>query len=218
MIQFTPIVNLPYPNRIQLVASTALSYLLPLSSAGALGSFDPRRDVSVYVDGARVTVRTFTFDAVNNRYLLYTDVPFNVQGVVQVSHSMPSPPFIFLSGQTLPGFTVAAIYSANPDDLISSATLTAQPTNALAGAPIQLFWTSSNVDSVRIVGGGFDSGLISTTGFGSCIISAGLAATATLTLTGFNNSISVCSSMATVTIGNFQAIGFGVGFGASFAS
>ena len=83
--------NGPYPNRIQLLLAPVLG---PFIQNGPLGAFDPRRDLEVYVDGKLIPVQTFSFDANNNRYLLFMDQAINLQGVVQVVHHMPSPPFI----------------------------------------------------------------------------------------------------------------------------
>ena len=84
--------NAPYPNRLQLILDDITG---PFLQSGPLGQFDPRRDLEVYVDGALTPIRTFTYDYVNNRYLLYTQSPFNLQGVIQVVHHMPNPPFAF---------------------------------------------------------------------------------------------------------------------------
>ena len=85
--------NLPYANRIQLLLE---SYPGPLIQNGPLGQFDPTRDLEVYVDGDLQTVHSFTFDVENNRYLLYMETQFNLQGVIQVLHHMPNPPFMCL--------------------------------------------------------------------------------------------------------------------------
>jgi hypothetical protein len=82
--------NAPYPDRIQWILN---EYTGPLAQNGPLGSFDPRRDLEVYVDGQLIAVHTFSFDTVNNRYLLYMDSAINLQGVIQVVHHMPNPPF-----------------------------------------------------------------------------------------------------------------------------
>jgi hypothetical protein len=83
--------NAPYADRIQILLAPVLG---PFTQNGPLGDFDPRRDLEVYVDGERVAVRTFAFDANNNRYLLYMDKQINLQGVIQLVHHMPSPPFV----------------------------------------------------------------------------------------------------------------------------
>ena len=82
--------NGPYLNRIQI---SCYPFIGPFSQNGPLGNFDPIRDLEVYVDGVRVTISQWAFDASNNRYLLYTQKQINLQGVIQVIHHMPSPPF-----------------------------------------------------------------------------------------------------------------------------
>jgi hypothetical protein len=84
--------NAPYPNRIQLVCTPLIG---PWIQDGPLGQFDPRRDLSIYVDGVLQTVTTFSFDQPNNRYLLYMANAINLQGVIQIVHHIPSPPFVF---------------------------------------------------------------------------------------------------------------------------
>jgi hypothetical protein len=93
--------NAPYPNRIQWILGD--SYTGPLTQIGPLGAFDPRRDLRVYVDGTLVSVRSFVFDLPNNRYLLYMSQNINLQGVVQVIHHMPNPPFM-CSGSPITDF------------------------------------------------------------------------------------------------------------------
>ena len=84
------ITNSPYPNRIQILCTP---YIGPFVQAGPLGLFNPARDLDIYVDGVQQIVQTFSFDQNNNRYLIYLSGSFNLQGVVQVVHHMPSPPF-----------------------------------------------------------------------------------------------------------------------------
>jgi hypothetical protein len=84
------ITNQPYPNRIQWILE---NYHGPFTQVGPYGDFDPRRDLEVYVDGVLTPVSSFVFDSVNNRYLLYMDREINLQGVIQVVHHMPNPPF-----------------------------------------------------------------------------------------------------------------------------
>lgn len=91
------VTNAPYPNRIQYL----IDGMGPIFQDGPYGNFDPRRDLEVYVDGVLTSVRSFTFDSLNNRYLLYTENAFNLQGVVQVVHHMPNPPFQY---SRTPGF------------------------------------------------------------------------------------------------------------------
>lgn len=82
--------NAPYPNRIALYLAP---YVGPFFQNGPLVTFNPIRDLQVYVDGTLQTIQTWSFDSVNNRYLLYLNQAFNLQGVVQVVHHVPDPPF-----------------------------------------------------------------------------------------------------------------------------
>ena len=82
-----------HADRIQIFCTP---FLGPFTQIGPLGTFDPRRDLVVYVDGDLVPVRGFFFDSTQNRYLLFMDRTINVQGVIQVVHHMPSPPFVGL--------------------------------------------------------------------------------------------------------------------------
>ena len=106
-------VNLPYANRIQLLLE---SYPGPLIQDGPLGAFDPSRDLEVYVDGDLQKVGTYAFDIENNRYLLYMETQFNLQGVVQVFHHMPNPPFICL-GSSIGFGVVLGEYFGGADPL-----------------------------------------------------------------------------------------------------
>src|ERR1017187_758873 len=111
--------NAPYPNRIQWMLG---EYVGPFVQNGPLGSFDPRRDLEVYVDGALIPVRSFTYDATNNRYLLYMSQNINLQGVVQMIHHMPNPPFGFTISSSpptvvlLPSFALIGIYNVAGDE------------------------------------------------------------------------------------------------------
>jgi hypothetical protein len=90
--------NQPYPNRIQLVCTP---FVGPFVQDGPLGAFDPRRDIEVWIDGVLTPVQTFTFDVANNRYLLYMSAAFNLQGVIQLVHHVPDPPFSFQTNPPL---------------------------------------------------------------------------------------------------------------------
>ena len=103
-------VNTPYPSRIQLWLGTLIG---PLTST-ALGGFDPTRDLEVYVDGTRLRMQSGTFDSQMNRYVLFATTTFNLSGVVQVIHHMPSSPFVGSTG-TLPGFALIATLSTLGD-------------------------------------------------------------------------------------------------------
>jgi hypothetical protein len=86
--------NQPYPNRLVI---TCAPFQGPFVQDGPLGEFDPRRDMTVWVDGQRIAVQTFAYDLANNRYVLYMASPFNLRGNIQVTHHMPDPPFSFQS-------------------------------------------------------------------------------------------------------------------------
>ena len=96
MADMTVETNAPYPNRIQWILGS--HYAGPFVQNGPLGSFDPRRDLEVYVDGILVPVQSYTYDPINNRYLLYMSRNINLQGVIQVLHHMPNPPFGYTIG------------------------------------------------------------------------------------------------------------------------
>ena len=105
--------NAPYLNRIQLVLTAP--YVGPFVQAGPLGSFNPTRDLEVYVDGALIPVQTWSFDVVGNRYLLFMPQPINLQGVIQVVHRVPSPPFRDAGSLRLLGFALIATFSSSGD-------------------------------------------------------------------------------------------------------
>jgi hypothetical protein len=82
--------NGPFPNRLALYCAPQTGpYISP-----ALGAFDPRRDMQFYVDGDLLNIVSFSFDAVNNRYLMFSYGAFNLQGVVQGTYHAPSPAFL----------------------------------------------------------------------------------------------------------------------------
>lgn len=118
--------NLPYPNRIQIVLAPLVG---PFVQDGPLGAFDPRRDLQVYVDGALQTVQTFSFDPANNRYLLFMATAINLQGVIQIVHHVPSPPFV-----TGVFVTSSLTASPNPTWLTAPVVLTATTTSNI-GTP-----------------------------------------------------------------------------------
>lgn len=97
--------NAPYPDRIQLILDP---YIGPFTQDGPLGTFDPRRDLQVYVDGVLIPVRTFYYDRDNNRYLLYMDRVFNLSGVIQLIHHMPDPPFKYTTNPPLYDLTTGS--------------------------------------------------------------------------------------------------------------
>lgn len=85
------VVNEAYPNRIQLTLGVLPG---PWEQNGPLGSFDPRRDLEVYVDGQFVPIQSYQFDSNSDSYLISLVRQINLHGVIQVVHHMPSPPFL----------------------------------------------------------------------------------------------------------------------------
>lgn len=94
--------NQPYSNRIQIVLAP---FIGPFGQNGPLGDFDPRRDLQVYVDGVLQVVQSFSYDAVNNRYLLFMQNSINLQGVIQIVYHVPSPSFQGGSESTVPAIS-----------------------------------------------------------------------------------------------------------------
>jgi hypothetical protein len=98
------LVNTPYTNRIQLLCSI----LGPFKNGTR--AFDPRKDLSVFVNGKLTKLDSFYFDNSQNRYFLYTSDPFDVYGIVQVVHHMPADVFITdptATGTSSPAGTLA---------------------------------------------------------------------------------------------------------------
>ena len=87
--------NAPYPNRIALYLAP---YVGPFFQNGPSGTFNPIRDLSSVRRWSIHDDSTWSFDSVNNRYLLYLNQAFNLQGVVQIVHHVPDPPFGGLIG------------------------------------------------------------------------------------------------------------------------
>jgi hypothetical protein len=182
--------NQPYPNRIQIVLAP---FVGPLVQDGPLGSFDPRRDLQVYVDGTPTTVQTFSFDAANDRYLLFTASTFDLQGVIQIVHHVPSPPFQASASPSLqvPGFAITASFSQQGDDTLPpQAQLFAVPSTTTPNQPIDLLWDTLNVAFIRVTGNigspPFNTGLIPTSGSGIYVVGSGFAETVTLTLQAYD--------------------------------
>jgi hypothetical protein len=90
------------------------TYWTPVGAA-PLGAFNPVRDLEVYVDGAATPILSAAYDGVNNCYLLFMAQAFNLQGVIQVLHRMPSPPFVDILEVELPGFAIISGYNASGD-------------------------------------------------------------------------------------------------------
>ncbi len=141
--------NQPFPNRIWLQCDPSIG---PFASAVA-GAFDATTDLAVWVDGDPVSVVSAQFDANNNRYLLYTQNPFNTQGVVQVLYHVPNPPFFDANSPPapVPGLAAVAAYTTMGDTFLPpSASLLATPAAIPLGAGTTLSWTVFNVAQVSI--------------------------------------------------------------------
>ena|SRR5271157_3721224 len=89
----TAMTNAPYPNRIQLILGDWVGPLTQPTSPPT--PFDPTNSehLEVYVNGVLLAIETASFDAINNRYLLFASIQFDLTGVIQLVHHMPSPPF-----------------------------------------------------------------------------------------------------------------------------
>jgi hypothetical protein len=87
-------VNAPFSNRVQLVLECWVGPLVrPTSPPVPFDPTDPKV-LEVYINGIPATVKTASFDSVNNRYLLFLAEAFDPStAVVQAIHHMPSPPY-----------------------------------------------------------------------------------------------------------------------------
>ena len=87
-------INSPYSNRIQLVLGDWIGPLTRPTSPPT--PFNPMTDLEIYINGKVTSVTSWSFDSINNRYLLFTGVTIDQSGVIQVIHHMPSPPFRYV--------------------------------------------------------------------------------------------------------------------------
>lgn len=106
------ITNRAYKNRIQWQLGDVYG---PFYNQ-VLGYMDPRVHLTVYVDGSPLVIDSAAFDAMNNRYLLYSKIEFNLEGVIQVVHHMPDPPFRGLQNPPI----VNVSFGQHPDILVGS--------------------------------------------------------------------------------------------------
>jgi hypothetical protein len=146
--------NGPFPNRIVLNCGP---FTGPFSSAGPLGAFNPIRDLEIYIDGVLTPVKTWSFDTNGNRYLMYIQDQFDLQGVIQVACHMPNPPFKDSAGSpaTIPGLALMGTYSSSGDQSITPAiSLAAVPNPAVHDTSVDLLWASVNVQNVKITSPG----------------------------------------------------------------
>lgn len=109
----TAIVNAPYSNRIQLALEGWVGpFVRPLSPPVPFDPTDPKV-LEVYIDGRPARVSTFSFDSINNRYLLFMEDAFDPStAVVQTIHHMPKPPYQY--GVPVPANPIPAITSLDP--------------------------------------------------------------------------------------------------------
>jgi hypothetical protein len=106
--------NAPYPNRIQLLLGTGIQGPLVTTTR----AFNPTIDMPCYVNGVVIPILSWSFDSVNNRYLLYTQQIFDPTAVVQAVHHMPSPPF---SGTAVAGYGDGGYGDPSYGDITSTA-------------------------------------------------------------------------------------------------
>ena len=101
----TATTNAPYPNRLQLMLGDWIGPFIQPASPPV--EFDPTnpKHLEVYVDGLPLAIINASYDPVNNRYLLFADKAFNLQGVIQLIHHMPRPPFQYGQGVFAPPST-----------------------------------------------------------------------------------------------------------------
>ncbi len=120
--------NVAFVDRIQLVLNTFTGPLTRPLTDPIFANFDPRRDLEICVEGKLIAVRSFAFDVSNNRYLLYMDQAIDLQGVIQIVHHMPSPPFEDATIAKIPGFAILATFDSNTHQV--TATSVADPTKS----------------------------------------------------------------------------------------
>src|SRR5208282_52214 len=203
--------NAPYPNRIQLFCAPYQGPFTRVVNAVPV-PFDPLTEIQSFVDGTTLPITIASFDPNNNRYLMYAAAPFNVQGVVQSVYHFSAPEVYDSSSppQVIPGFGLIATYSTEGDqDLTPSIGITAVPNFALPNTLVDLYWTSFNVENVRItttIPGSppfiFDTGFLSTVGSGIYPVVEGFPASVVLTIEAYDevfNPIIVNSVPLTAT-------------------
>lgn len=112
--------NAAFTNRLALYCNPQTGpYVSP-----ALGAFNPQRDMQFYVDGDLLNIVTVSFDAVNNRYLMFSYGTFNLQGVIQGTYHLPSPPFVESTGAGSAPFDKSAIANGYSSAVVFSTPLT----------------------------------------------------------------------------------------------
>jgi len=166
------IVNPAYPNRIQL----QLGALIGPFVSTALGTFDPRRDLEVYVGGMPTALVAFRFDASGNRYLMFTGQVFDTTSVVQAVHHIPAPPFK-AGAVPVPGFALIASVNTGFDVVPNTLNLSA-PAAILQNQPVAFTWSAVGAADIQIT---------TTTGYSSGMLPA-LSSAGVVYTTGFSSS------------------------------
>jgi len=184
------ITNAPYPNRVQItlgaITSPPSGYAGPFVQNGPLGAFNAIRDLQIYVDGSLQTVQSYNFDSANNRYLIYMNQGFNLEGFVQVVHHVPNPPFQDANSVELVGFALIGNFTPSSDVLAPQMVLVADPATVPFGTPsTTLLWATTGVEQVKIVGSnGLNTGFLGPSGIYTMPL--GSPGVITLTMTGYD--------------------------------
>ena len=98
------------------------------------------------MDGNLLTVQSSSFDALNNRYLLFVDRIFNLNGVIQGVHHVPSPSFLGGTGAFPDGASASGSEMVNAPELSSATSFTSPPTSSTFGDAVTF--------TVHVGGGG----------------------------------------------------------------
>ena len=124
-------INAPFPNRIVLQCDPLEG---PFVTADAK-TFDPRRDMSLWLEGDLLTIASFSFDALNNRYLMYTpqvllsgNAALDATLILQAAFHAPTSPF-------LGTFATVTTIAVTPNPIILGGTVTLTATVANAAQP-----------------------------------------------------------------------------------
>lgn len=141
-----------------------VDFLLPLNAGAAqfvINTFNP---------GNHVITATYQGDGTYDPGSFHT----LTEQVVQVSEPTT---VVF-------GFSLVSSFSSTGDaDLVPQAALNAIPASAPAATSITLLWTVLNVPKIQITApGGFDTGIITTSGTGAYVVGNGVLVTTLFTL------------------------------------
>jgi len=191
------VVNGNYSTRIQLQLGSLTG---PLSSS-ALGAFDPRRDLDIYVDGAPMKILSFTFVVASNQYFMFTAHSFSPTAIVQVIHHMPVGPFTASNG-SVPGFALIASVATGFDTLTPAIGISTAPT--LTNQTVPVIWSAAAVPQVRIVcsAAGFDTGVFPVLSAAGVVYMPPFTAEGTypVTITAYDLSGTLLSAPAAITV------------------